>query len=255
MRKRLTWTVALIAIVVAGSTAVATGEVIRLGNLELTINGGFKPKKLPKKEFAGISINVEADLKTLDGSHPPAAERVLADFDKNGTVDTKGLPTCSTHELENTLTEDALRKCRDALVGRGHTRAIVDFPDQAPFNASAPLLAFNGKPKGGNEVIIFHAFAHVPAPTTFVVPAVISDAPGKKFGKRVTTRIPPIAGGAGSLTHVDLVVERSWTHKGEKRSYLLARCATGRFIAKGFVTFVDGTKIEGTIVRPCKTKG
>jgi hypothetical protein len=255
MRKRLALKVSFVAVLLAGSVGVAAGEVITVGNLRLTIDGGFKPKQLPRKELAPISINFEADLETIDGSHPPASDRVLADFDKNGTVYTRGLPTCSTRELENTLTQDALRKCKDALVGRGHARAIIDFPDQAPFDAAAPLLAFNGKPKGRNPVIIFHAFAHVPAPTTFVVPAVISDAPGKRFGKRVKTRIPPIAGGAGSLIHVDLVVERSWKHRGKERDYLLARCATGRFIAKGYVTFVDGTRIDGTIVRPCKPKG
>jgi hypothetical protein len=171
-------------------------------------------------------------------------------FDKQGKIDTKGLPTCEVRELENTLTDDAKRKCKDALVGKGRTNAIVDFPDQEPFDAPAPLLAFNG----GKGQIIFHAFAHVPTPTTFVVPAKISKASGK-FGTKVSVNIPLIAGGNGRLTDFDLTVKRTWTHKGKKRSYVSAMCKTGQFVASGVFRWNDGTTINGDITRPCKSKG
>ena len=59
--------------------------------------------------------------------------------------------------------------------------AEIAFPEQAPFSASGPLLIFNGAPKGGKQVLIFHVHANVPAPTTFVTTAVISKQ-GGRFG-------------------------------------------------------------------------
>ena len=176
IKKRLTWMViacAGIAALVAGG--VASAEIVRLGNIELTVDGSFKPTKLPKHKLAPITLKVSSDIKTLDGTQPPVLNSLLLEFDKNGTLNTKGLPTCKSSQLENTLTAEAKRKCKDALVGKGSAKARIDFPDQDPFDAPGPLLAFNGKPKGGKPVLLLHVFAHVPAPTTFVVPATISN--------------------------------------------------------------------------------
>jgi hypothetical protein len=244
-----------VAAIAAAFAGVASAEVIQLGNLRVEIGGSFKPKQLPRDRLAPISLRVDGTITTLDGSVPPGLEKMVIDFDRNGTLDTKGLPTCAANELENTLTEDALRKCEDALVGRGTANAIVDFPDQDPFDAPAPVLAFNGERQGGNSVVIFHAFAHVPTPTTFVVPSVISSAPGRAFGKRVTVDVPPIAGGNGHLVEFHMKVERTWKRKGKKRSYLIAKCASGHFIARGDLRFSDGSMLEGSVVRECRARG
>jgi hypothetical protein len=249
MRKRLTMLLVAAGAFGAIFAGVAVGEEFRAGNLILTVDGKVKPSKLPKKERAPITLQVEGHVQTVDGTTPPILQRIEMSFDKQGTIYTKGLPKCEVRELENTLTDDALRKCKDALVGKGTTKAIVDFPDQAPFDAPAPLLAFNG----GNK-IIFHAFAHVPTPTTFVVPSRISKASGK-FGTKVTVNVPLIAGGNGRLVDFDLKVHREWTYKGEKRSYISAMCKTGQFIASGSFQWNDGTTIKGKISRPCKSKG
>jgi hypothetical protein len=254
-RRYLTRVLASVAAIVAAFAGVASAEVIQLGNLRVDIGGSFKPKQLPRDKLAPISLRVDGRISTLDGSVPPGLETMVIDFDRNGTVYTKGLATCSVNELENTLTEDALRRCRDALVGRGSAKAIVDFPDQDPFDAPAPVLAFNGEKQGGKPVVIFHAFAHVPTPTTFVVPSVISNAPGRAFGKRVTVNVPPIAGGNGHLVEFHIKVERTWKHKGQRRSYLIAKCASGHFIARGDLRFSDGSMLEGSVVRECRAGG
>jgi hypothetical protein len=255
IRKRLTWTLvacAAVAAFVAGGTAA--GEIVRLGNIELEVDGGVKPTKLPKTKMAPITLNVSGDIRTLDGSQPPILNQMLLEFDKNGTVYTKGLDTCRTAALENTLTEDARRKCKSALVGKGNVEARIAFPDQEPFIAPGPLLAFNGEPQGKNPTIIFHVFANVPAPTTFVVEAVISKA-SAPYGKKIVARIPPIAGGNGALTHFDISVHRTWKHKGKKRSYVVAKCTDGDFIAEGTFDFNDGSTVNGSVVRACQPKG
>jgi hypothetical protein len=251
MRKRLTMLLVAAGAFAAVSAGVAVGEEFRAGNLILTVDGKVKPSKLPKKERAPIALQVEGHVQTVDGTTPPRLDRIEMSFDKQGKIDTKGLPKCSVNELENTLPDDALRKCKEALVGKGETRAIVDFPDQEPFDAIAdPLLAFNGGP----GKIIFHAYALVPTPTTFVVPSKISKASGK-FGTKVTVNVPLIAGGNGRLVDFDVTIKRTWTHKGKKHSYVSAMCKTGQFVASGSFNWSDGTNIKGDITRPCKSKG
>ena len=252
MRKRIG--VALFAVLALGALGLtissAFGETVRVGNLAITIEGGFSPTKLPKKTPAPISLNVKGSLKTEDGSHPPALKTLDLLFDRNGHLNTKGLATCTPAKLQSTLTAQAKKACGPALVGSGKVSAEIALPEQAPFTASGPLLIFNGAPKGGKRVLIFHVYAHVPAPTTFVTTALISKH-GGKYGTEAEVTIPTIVGGQGSLTAFSATLEKSWTYKGHKENLLLASCPSGSLVAHGEFTFVDGTRASGDVVRPC----
>lgn len=259
MRTRRILVALLATSVLASAAVVASGEVIRVGDLIVTIDGGFKPKKLHKRKWTPITLIAKGKLRS-DGDNKfaglPIVDRLVIDFDRHGTLDTRGLPKCPIHKLVNTRTKTALKRCRKALVGRGRTEAWVDWPDQQPVKAWGPLLAFNGKHKG-KRAIIFHVFAHEPLSTTFVVPGIITNAPGKRWGKRVRIAIPPIAGGNGTLTDAKIRVKRRWRHRGKRRSYLLARCPTGRLSARGWGWLRDRTtgeveKVRGSVTRRCR---
>jgi len=64
-----------------------------------------------------------------------------------------------------------------------------------------------------------------------------------------------IAGGSGSVRNFNLKIRRTFRHRGQRRSYLSARCGRGRFFARGMVLFRDGTRLAGTVVRPCRVSG
>ncbi len=230
--------------------AVAAADTFRVGNLIVEVDGGISPKKLPKQTLAPISLEVSGSLKTEDGSHPPALKTLKLDFDRNGQLNTTGLPTCTTGKLASTLTARAKQVCGDALIGQGRVGAEIALPEQPPFDASGPLLIFNGAPKGGKQVLVFHVHANVPAPTTFVTTAVISKT-GGKYGTSGLIRIPTIVSGQGSLTSFRATLKKNWTYKGKKQSLLLAKCPTGTLYARGEFLFVDGTKGSGDVVRPC----
>ena len=232
----------------------ASADTVRLGNLVITIDGGITPKALPKKEAAPIKLDLSGTLKSSDGSHPVALKTLDLEFDKNGHLNTKGLATCTTAKLQSTLTAQAKQSCGDALVGQGKVSAEIAFPEQAPFNASGPLLIFNGAPKGNKQVLIFHVYAHVPAPTTFVTTALISKQ-GGKYGTRALVSIPTIVSGQGSLTSFKATIKKTFTYKGRKESVLTATCPTGTLYAHGTFEFADGTKASGDVVRPCTPKG
>jgi len=254
MKKRIA--ASLLALAALGVLVIsqASADTVHLGNLQITIEGGFTPTKLPKRTPAPIALNVKGNLRTEDGSHPPALKSLDILFDKNGHLNTKGLATCTQAKLQSTLTEQAKQTCPAALVGSGRVTAEIALPEQAPFSASGPLLIFNGAPKGGKRVLIFHVYAHVPAPTTFVTTALISKH-GGKYGTEAEVSIPTIVGGQGSLTSFSATLRKSWTYKGRKEDLLLASCPSGSLSAHGEFTFVDGTRAAGDVVRPCTPKG
>jgi hypothetical protein len=234
---------------------LAIGERVQLGNIVVDVGGGFHPTTLPKHSFAPISLSASGDVSTLDGSLPPPAHTVDIDWDRNGRLTTQGLPQCNPSKIENTTTPGALAVCRRALVGVGFASGMVAFPDQAPFPASSKVLAFNGTPRGGHPVLLLHAYAYVPAPTTFVVPVDITKEHAGRYGYHSSLTAPVIAGGYGVITHFDIKLNRRYTFKGRNLTYLAARCADGRLQARGTVTFTDGSSLTGSVFRPCHARG
>ncbi len=232
----------------------ALAQVVRSGNLIVTIEGNIAPKALPKKEPAPVSLQVSGSLKTADGTHPPVIKELFLQFDKHGELNTKGLPSCRSSQLQSTTTAVAKQACKDALIGSGSAEAEVALPEQAPFSASGPMLIFNGPSKGGKQTLLIHVYAFVPAPTTFVTTATIAHTKGK-YGTTALVKVPTIVAGQGSLTAFEAKVKRSFLYKGRKQSVLLASCPTGHLYAHGDFTFKDGTRLSGSVARSCTPKG
>jgi hypothetical protein len=247
--------IAVGALTTVGIATAAKPTVVRAGNLVLELNGDVAPKALPKKKMAAVALRISGDVSTVDGSHPPATRTVIADFDKNGRVNARGLPVCRSGQLQSRSAGMAKAACPKSIVGSGRTTVRVQFPEQKPFYSSGPLTLFNGGVKGKVTTMYIHAYVNVPAPTAIVTPVKIKSVRKGRFGTRAIARIPRIAGGAGSVTHFEMKIQRSFRFKGKKQSYLLARCANGRFFAQGDVTFADGTRAKGTVVRGCRSKG
>jgi hypothetical protein len=255
----LTWIVALgaiIAITVGGAAAMAAKPtVVVLGNLVLKLKGGVKPKALPKKKLAPITLNLSAELHTKDGTHPPALQVFEAEFDKNGTLNPKGLPACKRGKIEARDTKSAEKACKGSIVGKGFAEAEVEFAEQKPFNAKGPPIVFNGGGSAKKTKLYVHVYANVPAPTAFITPVTVTKIHSGKYGNKVIGRIPVIAGGSGSTIKFSITNRKVFRYKGKMQSYFLAKCATGKFPARGSAKFSDGSKLKGTIIRPCMPKG
>ncbi|MGH2974234.1 MAG: hypothetical protein ACRDLL_05110 [Solirubrobacterales bacterium] len=248
-------TVALAGFGVAGMSLAAKPTVVRAGNLVLELNGDVAPKRLPKKRLAPIALRISAGISNVDGSHPPAAKMVIADFDKHGTINARGLATCRSGQLQARSTTAAKAACRSAIVGSGKTTVEVAFPEQAPFLSTGPLVLFNGGVKRGVTTMYIHAYVDVPAPTAIVTTVKVKRIHKGRFGTRAIARIPKIAGGSGSVLRFSMKIKRTFTYKGKRRSYLLARCANGRFFAHGDIAFTGGPRVSGTLVRACQGRG
>lgn len=256
MRKHLVRTAfgGIVLALVVAATAFASPEVFRVGNLFLRDNGGISPSKLPRHEQAPTAAKINGQIGTTDGSHPPAVESVIADFDKTIQVNAKGLPACPQSQLEARTTAAAKKACPDAIVGHGEAEVEVAFPEQTPFSAKGPVVLFNGGVQGGTTLLFIHAYVAVPAPTAVVATVKLTHVHRGHFGLHADAQIPEIAGGSGSVTKYRITIDRSFTYKGRKTSYLTASCPTGVYFAEGKVTFSDGPTLQVSHALPCTPK-
>lgn len=257
MRKRLTWTLVLGTVLAVACAGIATAykpTIIKEGNVELVLNGGFTPTKLPKKKLAPIRLNIEGEINTLDGSHPSPLTEVIVETDKNGTINAKGLPKCTAGKLAARTTKAAEKACPNAIVGKGKTDVEIAFAEQNPFIIHSKLLAFNGGVSGGKTTIYIHAFLSNPVSAAVVTTVKVSKIHNGRFGTKSVATIPPIAGD-GAVRKFQLSFFRMFTYKGKKQSYLLAKCPDGKLEAKAKSIFREGPPMVGTFKRPCTPKG
>jgi hypothetical protein len=249
--------VAALALLAAGPVQ---GELSQTGNLRISFSGGFSPRSLPRERPAPISVHVKGAIGTTDGSHPPPVRRVEIALNRNGKLTTEGLPACTSARLQSTSTEEALARCRPALVGRGRFGAEVEFPGVEPFPASGRMLAFYGTRMGG-PALLLHLYITTPTRTTFVLALKISRRARGQFGTVLTAKIPSLAGGLGSVTEIDLTIGRTYSFHGRRHSFLSASCAAPSgfpgaifSLARGSFTFADGRKIDTTLTRNCRVR-
>jgi len=245
---------ALLALLLVGS-ALAAPDVVQVGNLVLSHDGGISPTRLPRSEPAPIDAFISAEIGTKDGSHLPAARELVVDLDRDIHVNARGLPVCNRSQLESRDTSDARRVCGDAIVGEGSATAEIAFPEQTPIQAKSPLLMFNGGVKGGRTMIFIHAFITVPVPAAVVATVELTPIRDGRYGTHVVAKIPPISGGSGSLTAGRLSIGRKFTYKGKRRSYLTASCSSGRHQIRGRVLFQDQSVVNLTRLLPCTAVG
>jgi hypothetical protein len=257
MRKQLirVASVGIFTGLIVAASALAKPQVVQVGNLFLRDNGGITPTRLPKHRQEPISAHLNAQIGTLDGSHPPAVDSVVADFDKSIQVNAKGLPVCTQGQLTARTTAAAKKACPGSIVGSGHAEVEVAFTEQKPFVASGPVVLFNGGVHAGTTLLFIHTYVAVPAPTAVVASTRITHIHRGHYGLHTVSLIPPIAGGAGAVISFKLTIGRNFTYQGKKASYLTASCPTGHYFAEGQVYFSDATRLKVTHDLPCTPVG
>jgi hypothetical protein len=268
MRRKLVLTLGLSALLVLAVAAVAMAkfDVFRAGDLVLKADGGVKPKALPKKKLAPVTVHVAGEIATNDGTHPSAFREATIDFDKNGTINTTGLPVCKGSQLTARTTAAAKKACGTAtIVGSGKGVIEIAFPEQSPIDIHAPITVFNGGTKGGKTTLFIHTYISVPVPSAVVTTVTIKKVHAGRYGLRTVSKIPVIAGGSGSVLSFNIDFGKKYTYKGKKRSYIMAKCPDGHFNANvknaifkneaKIPGVASQTTLKGTVIRPCKSKG
>jgi hypothetical protein len=249
----------LLVLLVLGGAAVAQGELAQKGNLRISFDGGFAPRSLPRDRLVPVPVTLEGRISTTDNTHPPALRTLEVEVNRHGKIFTRGLPTCTNPVLQTTTSEGALRRCGGSLVGKGTFTAALDSTEgQIP--VSGKLLAFNGRAHG-HEALLLHFHTNRPVGATLVLPFTISRRAKGEFGVVLTTTIPTLAGGLGSITSVDLKLGREFTYRGRRHGFINAACPApagfpgiGFTFARGSFHFADGRVIDASLSRNCRVR-
>jgi hypothetical protein len=268
MRRDLPAALALSAILALGGAAVAaaTSTTVRAGNLVVTFGSKVAPKKLPRSRPAPIALSVSGRIRTSDGTHPPAFREAIADIDRNGSIDARGIPTCKSGQLQARDTGAAKRVCGAALVGNGSAHVEIAFPEQPSIKVASPLLIFNGGTGGGKTTLYVHSFITVPVPAAIVTTITIKKVHKGRYGYHMVARVPQIVGGSGSALDFKFTIgKKLFRFKHGRHTLLSAKCPDGRFKAKILkALFRNEARIAGvaaqtalrsSLVVPCTPKG
>jgi hypothetical protein len=245
----------VLAVACAGSALAYKPTIVKVGNLPpLELSGGFSPTKLPKNKLAPVHLDISGDFETL-APPLPALKEAIFEIDRNMAVNARGLAICSAWKVMTTEMAPRWKVCKPAWVGEGEMEFEIAFPESSPFPMKSHAMAFNGGVKGGVTTILIHAFLGIPVSAAVVITVKITKIHKGRYGTKWVATVPVIAGGSGSVKKFNLEFFREFTYKRKKRSYLLAKCPTGKLQAHAEALFADGSKRYGDIVRPCTPRG
>lgn len=236
----------------AAASASGDGALVEVNGLVLRADGGFQPQTLPRRQYAPIDFQGHVDISAKGGGRPSPLQQALIDFDRDGRLSVAGLPTCTPEAIAAASTEEARQTCRGALVGTGRVDALVSLPS-GTVKASSPLTIFNGPRLASGPSAVLHARFTVPASETYAILVPIERLSGG-FRYRARLDLPPLAGGLGALTHIDVNIGRRYRAGGKSRSYVSARCGDNILQTHGRFQFEDGTVISGQVEKFCRSK-
>jgi hypothetical protein len=244
--RRLLPVLAILLLACALGAAVAgAAALVETSEVRIKVNAAFQPRDLPVKSFAPVQFSGSLEVAKPGGGQPPALDRIVLDFDRDGRLDVAGLPTCAPESIAQASVEEARRICKGAIVGKGEIEALVALPVSGNLvPTSSPLTLFNGPRVEGKATVIVHARTTVPATQTYAFTVPIEKRPGE-FRYRATVDIPPLAGGLGAVTKISATIGRRYSAGGKQRSYVAARCSDHILRSHGAFTFANGLTIEG----------
>ena len=235
----------LATFLVAGLLGVGSAQAATVARpgLDVTTTARVAPTKLPARGSAPVTLTITGHTtqSLSEGSNTLRLIEVV--LDRQLTTDTTGLGRCKPDDLAGLQPSAARKRCGSALIGHGLRTETGQLVEQPPFELRHTILFFNG----GGTVLAYEN-------TT------LSTAPGEHFpataypiGNGHRLKLPIGVGTASTATSFRFTLGRTWSYKGQKRSYLNGQCRTGslknRFTLKitgdgGAVSTVSETSTE-----------
>jgi hypothetical protein len=251
---------AVAALVVLGATGIARAEVEKQGDLIVNFDGGISPHALPRSGVAPVSVTLHTRFRTANRSASmPQLRGIAIAINGSGKVFDRGLPTCKVRRIQPTTVEAAQRICGNAIVGHGHVQVRVQLENQKPFLFKGPLLVFNATRNHGHRRLLAQVYGRRP-PSAFVLTFKVRERPGT-FGTVISTVLPEAARRWAYITRFDMKLQRTYTYRGKRRSFISAGCAAppgypGAIypFARASFGFAGGERVVSTLIRNCKAR-
>jgi len=238
----------------------AQADVIQRGNARVKFDGELLPQTLPRNGTAPVQVSVGAKISGVAGKPAPQLRQIEISINRNGHLNTAGLPVCTAEEIQPSTTEDALRACGDSLVGVGYFSAKVLVKGQTQFPSAGKMYAFNAR-INGRPAILGHVYGLDPVPTSFTIPFELRPATGT-YGLILTTNFPGVTSENGYVTGLSLRLGRQFSYRGKRQSYLSAGCPAPKGVPKALFRFAHanfkftgGKTIDSTLTRSCNARG
>lgn len=225
----------MFAALLAGSSTAAACPLLngpRCGwpfHLNVAADARISPQALPRGKPVPIGVSADGEIRTSDGTQPSALREVVLSVDRDVEIDTRGLPVCGYRKLASRDSSGVRRACRRSIVGFGTARISVAAGSEAsPVTVESEVTVLNAGRRDGTMRFFVHGT--VPAQPRAVVARVeVRKRPGGDFGWQALVRLPRIANGLGSLVDISLRLKRFFFIRGERKSFLSARCPDGVF--------------------------
>jgi hypothetical protein len=250
---------ALIGLLALGAV-LARAEVEQKGNLRVTVSGGLSPHTLPSSGTAPVAVTVGGKISTTDGTEPPQLRKLTIEINRHGRLDASGLPTCQASAIRTASNGRALGICGPSLLGEGRYFGTLTLPGATPYAIKGKLLVFNGI-EHGRPVLLGHVFSPHPFATSFVITFGIKGGKGT-YGTVLTANLKQALGTQRNLTGIEMTLDRRYSYKGARRSYVSAGCpapkgvnVVGYSLARTTFGFADGRTLTTTLNRSCRARG
>jgi hypothetical protein len=256
---RIALSLALTA-VLAAATATR-GAIIQSEGVRLAVDGRLSPKKLPRKGGAPISVQVGWNISTADGSEPPKLKALQIEINRHGSFDYAGLPSCPYPKIQPASTQRALAGCRPSLVGRGTFNVEISLHGQEEsYETKGELLFFKGEQKG-KTILYGQIYAAHPFASSFVIPFTIESKHKGTYGTMLAATLPKALRSWGNLTGIEMKLQRTYTYKGARHSFLSASCPAPKGfglatfnLARVSFSFNAGKNLSSTVSGSCKPR-
>jgi hypothetical protein len=237
--KRACRVAAVFAVVsISAGSALAEGKIDSLlPVVRSTLSATPSPVPAPSEGRIPVSLRLADSISTDDGSHPPAAEKVRFEIDRQLRLDLSGVPRCPWAPVQRYPAFDWGR-CKPATVGGGRIRWEVAFPEKETFRTGGEATAY----RGNRNKLLIRTYLPAPVSGEVVIPVALSPRNEDIYGLEATASIPKVAGGSGSLTYLGLRF---------RKGLFSAACPKRRLQSQVTDTFADGTQAVGGLIITC----
>ena len=229
--------------------------------MQVTVAGKLSPHALPRTGSAPVAVTLGGKISTTDQTEPPQLQKLTIEINRQGRIDPTGLPTCPVAQIQTASNGHALSACRSALVGTGQFSGTITLPGAAPYPIKGKLLVFNGM-EGRKHVLFGHIFSPTPFSTSFVITFEIKNGGHGTYGTVLTANLKKALGTQRNLTGIEMTLNRRYSYRGRRRSYVSAGCPAPKGIsvvsyplARTSFTFADGGTLTSTLNRTCGARG